>query len=291
MLMNEVCKSCKITRKAIEYYVSQGLLYPSITENGYRDFSDEDIELLKKIATLRKLELSLKDIKEILCNHNPQHLCQVINDKSVYIDTIQEKQELLIQLANGNSWDEIGDAVEVLDHRQTIIQKLRYAFPGYLGKSLSIHFSQFLNEPIISKDQEDAYDRMIEFIDNLDDLIFPEDVQSLIDEMSKEMDDNLLRDNSSNLIKAVENIEDYMEKNQESLNEYITYRESNEYKESVVYRMQNVLKGFYQSSGYYEVFIPSMKILSKSYREYQDKLEEANKIFMSKYPQTKDWQN
>ena len=42
MLINEVCKECNLTKKAVEYYTEQGLIQPRITENGYRQFSETD---------------------------------------------------------------------------------------------------------------------------------------------------------------------------------------------------------------------------------------------------------
>ncbi|MBP5167258.1 MAG: MerR family transcriptional regulator [Oscillospiraceae bacterium] len=38
---------------------------PARTENGYRDYSDEDMETLKKIMLLRALQVSLKDIRAL----------------------------------------------------------------------------------------------------------------------------------------------------------------------------------------------------------------------------------
>lgn len=38
MLINEVCRRCGLTKKAVEYYVEQELLTPLVLENGYRDF-------------------------------------------------------------------------------------------------------------------------------------------------------------------------------------------------------------------------------------------------------------
>lgn len=54
MLINEVCKRCGLTKKAIEYYEEQGLTRPQIMENGYRVFSEDDVIQLNKIAVLRK---------------------------------------------------------------------------------------------------------------------------------------------------------------------------------------------------------------------------------------------
>ena len=63
MLVNAVCKKCSLTKKAIEYYVEQGLVSPQIQENGYRVFSEEDVEKLKKVSILRNLGLPVSDIQ------------------------------------------------------------------------------------------------------------------------------------------------------------------------------------------------------------------------------------
>ena len=60
MLINKVCKKCRLTKKAIEYYAEQSLVHPETLENGYRNFSAADIERLKKIAILRRLGLSVQ---------------------------------------------------------------------------------------------------------------------------------------------------------------------------------------------------------------------------------------
>ncbi len=51
-----------MTRANIRYYESLGLLSPARSENGYRDYSEEDIKALLKIKLLRSLEVSLEDI-------------------------------------------------------------------------------------------------------------------------------------------------------------------------------------------------------------------------------------
>ena len=50
MLINEVCKECNLTKKAVEYYTEQGLIQPRITENGYRQFSETDALKLKRMS-------------------------------------------------------------------------------------------------------------------------------------------------------------------------------------------------------------------------------------------------
>lgn len=68
MLINEVCKECNLTKKAVEYYTEQGLIQPRITENGYRQFSETDTLKLKRIAVLRGLGFSVPEIRTILEN-------------------------------------------------------------------------------------------------------------------------------------------------------------------------------------------------------------------------------
>ena len=53
MYINEAAKLSGTTKKAIEYYCQKGLLDPAISENGYKFFSAEDVEKLKKISLLR----------------------------------------------------------------------------------------------------------------------------------------------------------------------------------------------------------------------------------------------
>jgi len=54
MLINEVSRRTNLTKKAIEYYTEQNLITPVILDNGYRDFSEMDVECLEKVAVLRK---------------------------------------------------------------------------------------------------------------------------------------------------------------------------------------------------------------------------------------------
>lgn len=66
MKINEVELQVGITKKNIRFYEQQGLLSPRRnTENGYRDYAEEDIAELKKIKLLRKLSLPIEEIRRI----------------------------------------------------------------------------------------------------------------------------------------------------------------------------------------------------------------------------------
>lgn len=59
MLRNEVQNKTGLTRKAIEYYEEKGLIKPTRTINGYRDYSEEDLQILAKVSQLRKVGLTI----------------------------------------------------------------------------------------------------------------------------------------------------------------------------------------------------------------------------------------
>lgn len=56
MLRSEIQKETGLTRKAIEYYEDKGLIYPKKYDNCYRDYSAEDLEILKKYLYLENWE-------------------------------------------------------------------------------------------------------------------------------------------------------------------------------------------------------------------------------------------
>ena len=65
MRIKEMEQRTGLTAKAIRLYESKGLLKPAReTENDYRDYTGEDVARLKTIAILRKLDLSVAEIKE-----------------------------------------------------------------------------------------------------------------------------------------------------------------------------------------------------------------------------------
>ena len=70
MLIKQVSTITGLTKKAIEYYTLQGLVAPAVLNNGYRDYSQNDIELLNKISVLRKLGISTEEIKTVLADHS-----------------------------------------------------------------------------------------------------------------------------------------------------------------------------------------------------------------------------
>lgn len=124
MLINEVCKECNLTKKAVEYYTEQGLIQPRITENGYRQFSETDALKLKRIAVLRGLGFSVPEIRTILENDSRTAIYDVLNRKELEIVELQTKQALIKQLAESGDWEQIEGQVEALQNKQSILNRI-----------------------------------------------------------------------------------------------------------------------------------------------------------------------
>lgn len=67
MKINEVEARAGITKKNIRFYEEQGLLMPKRNpENGYRDYGEEEVQLLCRIKLLRKLGVPIEEIRQML---------------------------------------------------------------------------------------------------------------------------------------------------------------------------------------------------------------------------------
>ena len=84
---------------------------------------------------------------------------------------------------------------------------------------------------------------------------------------------------------AIKNTEQYICDNREIIESYMKYKQSDEYKTSITYQLEQSLRQFSNTSGYNDVFIPAMCRLSKSYKAYHNALLKANDKFLEQYPQ------
>ena len=66
MKINEVAKLTGVSVRTLQYYDEIGLLIPKKLGNGYRDYSDGNLDKLQKILFYRFLKFKLNNIKELL---------------------------------------------------------------------------------------------------------------------------------------------------------------------------------------------------------------------------------
>lgn len=92
MTIKEVEKRTGLTRSNIRFYEKERLLQPSRNDkNGYRDYSEQDVEDIKKIAYLRTLDISVEDIRYIIA------------EKVSLMEVIEKQNEMLQKQLEGLS--------------------------------------------------------------------------------------------------------------------------------------------------------------------------------------------
>lgn len=112
MTIKEVEEQTGLTRSNIRFYEKEKLIEPSRNDkNGYRDYSEKDVDSIKKIAYLRTLEISIEDIRNIIFDKVP--LADIIKKQTTTIQTQieglnQAKAMCEKMLESGNiSFDEL----------------------------------------------------------------------------------------------------------------------------------------------------------------------------------------
>ena len=70
MKINEVSKITGVSLRTLHYYDKIGLLVPAKLENGYRVYSNDDLNKLQKILFYKYLNFKLSDIANIIENNN-----------------------------------------------------------------------------------------------------------------------------------------------------------------------------------------------------------------------------
>lgn len=285
MLITEVCKTTKLTKKAVEYYVAQGLVSPVPLENGYRDFRDADVECLKKIRVLRMLGLGVEELALALSDQTGTALKKLAVQRTLALQQDQARSQMLGRLSAGESYENIGAELAALNQNRVISGRLLETFPGYYGRFLCLHFARFLNEPIQTQEQQAAFRCVVDFLDQAPSLDFPDDVRAFFEEGTEQITTQDIEKMLGQTSESIRDIGAFVQENQDALEQYLRYRQSDEYKNSPAYVLRRLLQEFCRTSGYYDVFIPAMMQLSPSYAAYRLQLEAANEKLLSIYPE------
>lgn len=278
MLRNEVQDKTNLSRKAIEYYEEKGLVHPKKLENGYRDYSDGDVEVLKKISLLRNLGLSISEIALYL-DSKEEVLASILRRKEHELDICKKRKNVLNLIVKGESIDLINEELAVIDAQETIYDKLIRIFPGYFGQLIFSSYKIFLNESL-NKDEEAAFNEYIKFLDSLPNFELSKEEKDYIEAISSSFDMKTLDDVNKGKLIAIENSKIWLEENKDYIKAYKEYKNTDEYKNSLIKLIEDKLKKFMQENNYYEKAIPLIRKFSKSYNAYYEKLLKANEEYL-----------
>ena len=91
MTIKEMEEKTGISRSNIRFYEAEGLICPNRRENGYRDYSEENAEVLMKVKLLRSMEVPLDHVKAVFFGE--KRLNEVLNELEAELDRRQAHQE------------------------------------------------------------------------------------------------------------------------------------------------------------------------------------------------------
>jgi DNA-binding transcriptional MerR regulator len=205
MKINEVMKETGLTKKAIYYYENEGLINPrKDPENNYRNYTKEEVRKLIIINILRRLDVPIKAISDIIRNSVSvkdilkEHLAltnQKINvlfqNKIIMNDLITK--DIAEKDFSFNTLKEFNIELDKLAVCSGLVGKeLEQIFPGTLGKVFAIFYSNFLNVPLDTDEKAAAWNELIRRVDEMKEIDFPEDLIKTIDELYGEVNDDKL---------------------------------------------------------------------------------------------------
>ena len=279
MLRSEIQNKTGLTRKAIEYYEDKGLINPHRLENGYKDYTEKHLDILVKVSILRKLGVSLSEIKQCVL-YNSSTLSSVLRMKEHQLEVDERRKNILELIVKGEKQELIDEYIAMIETEESIYNRLERVFPGYFGQLFFAAYLPFLNEPL-TKDGEEAFIKYVSYLDNLPMFELSEDEKKFIDEISSNFDMSILKKVNEDKISTVENIEEWLEKNKDSILQYESYKNSEQYQNSLLRDVQEKLRKYMIDNNYYEVAIPLIRKFSKSYNMYYEKMIKANERFMN----------
>lgn len=117
MTIKEVENLSGMTRANIRFYEAEGLLAPERRANQYRDYTEENLETLKRIKLLRSLQIPLEDIKAL--SEGSRELTDMLDRRLAGLQREQEaiagsREVCQIMCREGVRWQTL-DAQRYLD--------------------------------------------------------------------------------------------------------------------------------------------------------------------------------
>ena len=119
-------------------------------------------------------------------------------------------------------------------------------------------------------------------MDSLPEFDLTDEEKEYLDKISASFDMETLEEINKSKIDAVSNSKEWLEENREIIDEYERYKDSDEYKNSEVKKLQDKLSKYMAENNYYEVAIPLIRKFSPSYDEYYRKLIKANEDYLNR---------
>ncbi len=274
MKIGELCKASGATKKAVTYAIDQGMLAPAELENGYRDFTEDDVRRMQRITALRALGLNTADVRAALAGEWGAALASA----AVQAELTRSRQEILTRLACDGDWTAARRDIDRVMRTLPLTQRLKAVFPGAFGTFVAAHFAPYLTEPLVTADQQAAWDAAIAWLDGAA-FSVPDELEELYAAFSMQSADASVY--AERMEAALADQRAYIAAHREEIEAYRAFKSSAAYQTTDAARVEKLLREFLAQSGYNDVFIPLMRRLSPKYNAYQMRLQAANASFLA----------
>ena len=274
MKINEAAEQAGLSKRAVKYYEEQGLLHIKKDPNGYRNYTPEDVQTLKEISAYRKLGIGISDIRDLLAGTNKALLDRIYEEKKNLFRENQKELEALQRFISDKNVDTLCQAV---DYR-CIGDAMQEMLPGFFGYFFMNHFLPYLQITITTPEQQEAYQNILDFWDNVKIRIplFMRFGSYLMYRLPKPNIKQAAAQMEEQLRLYTSPSEEEYRKLRDKTRQNVKIKNSLFYKYHPVFISQRHFMKRLQDCGYNDIFIPNMIRLSPAYKKYHDALMQIN---------------
>jgi DNA-binding transcriptional MerR regulator len=181
MQISEVAQATGLTKKAVKYYESEGLVSPQIDpQSGYRKYGQEDVVRLEIIQIMRLLNMPIVEIKRLLAGQVPvrEALQEALRRTEGEIEQLEQGRLLLARLLA----DDLDDVTLLRDEMKRLrrivelsreersvrlTEAVQRIFPGSFGRMMAFMYAPFFDVEIETASQRGHWLKLVEYLDDL----------------------------------------------------------------------------------------------------------------------------
>ncbi|WP_196007919.1 MerR family transcriptional regulator [Clostridium tyrobutyricum] len=272
-----------LTKKAIKYYECEGLINPSKnSSNNYREYTDTDIVKLNLIGALRVIDIPVSEIKCLIEGNKslPDIMKNTLNKITENISNLEKSRLIISNILNKNleDYSTIGEQVRKLretlefsisEKKEFISTRLLKIFPGNFGKIFVNSYEPFLNITVDSDEKKDAWVKLVEFLDDLNEIDNTQPFIKLmnsidvnkIEEYRQKSKEDILENFNNNI---------FIEKIKKQYIEFIRSMNEDEEKKKMFGKSVSQTMDMFNCLGADEnIFDKYLEILNEDYKQYR----------------------
>ncbi|SMC19660.1 MerR HTH family regulatory protein [Clostridium acidisoli DSM 12555] len=294
MNIKVVSEKTGLTKKAIKYYESEGLISPAKNnENKYREYTDVDIVRLNLIASLRIIDIPISEIKGMLEGNKTLKgvLRGTLNKINESIGNLEKTRLVIGTIINKDlqDYDTIGEQVKTLretleysmaEKKEFVSETLLRIFPGNYGELVVSLYEPFLNITIDMDEKKEVWLKLVEFLDELNEVYENHPALNQIKNMDKSKIEDFKEKAKNDKLKILNGDIAKLkeERKRTAMQSFKLINGNKELKKKIVQasvQSKDMLKGAGLSNNIFEEYLG---ILSEEYKRYCEINKEINEF-------------